>query len=168
MPTSRFVVACHGALACAAVLLLASETPRAQAAAPATAAVVVNADVVPASIGIAQLRDILLGDRQHWAGRQRVIVFRPASGPEWEVVLSRALRMSASAYAKRLLTNRYAGELAEGPRMVDSTLEVRRLVARTSGGLGIVSAADVDASVKLLRIDGLAPGDAGYVLATRD
>jgi hypothetical protein len=39
-----------------------------------------------------------------------------------------------------------------------------RTISNLQGAIGYVRADEVDASVKVLRVDGLAPGDSGYRL----
>jgi hypothetical protein len=61
----------------------------------------------------------------------------------------------------------YRGEIASFPRVVDSDVAVKRLVARAPGALGFVDAAALDGSVKVLHIDGKLPGEPGYLLAAQ-
>jgi len=59
----------------------------------------------------------------------------------------------------------YRGEIASFPRVVDSDVAVRRLVGQAPLALGFLEASAVDGSVKVLRIDGKLPGQAGYLLS---
>ncbi len=120
-------------------------------------AVIVHPGVAQSTLTTAQLRDILTGEQQHWGGGQRITVFRPERGAEWDTVLSRVLRLSAQAYMRQVDRKHYAGEWASLPRAVASALARRKAVAETPGALSIIPAADVDASVKSLTIEGLVP-----------
>ena len=163
MSVSRFVHVLFGAAVLSAVLMLAGAGPRAQSA-PGAAAVVAHPDVHESGLSLAQLRDVLLGDQQHWPGGQRIVVFRPDHGAEWDTVLSKSLRLSAPVYVRRLSAKRYAGELAVVPRTIDAPVELRRMVAQTPGAIGILPAGEVDGSVKVIRIDNLNSADSGYPL----
>ena len=163
MSTSRFVHVLFGATVLSLVVITGSVGPRAQSA-PSAAAVIAHTGVRESGLSLAQLRDVLLGDQQHWQGGQRIIVFRPDHGAEWDAVLSKSLRLSAPVYLRRLSTKRYAGELTVVPRVVDAPSELRRMVAQTPGAIGILPAGEVDGSVKVIRIDNLNPADSGYPL----
>ena len=163
MSMSRFVHVPFGAAALSAVLMLATAGPRAQSA-PGAAAVVAHPGVQESGLSLAQLRDVLLGDQQHWPGGQRIVVFRPDHSAEWATVLSKSLRLSALGYVRRLSTKRYAGELAVVPLTIDAPVELRRMVAQTLGAIGILPAGEVDGSVKVIRINNRNPADSGYPL----
>jgi ABC-type phosphate transport system substrate-binding protein len=127
-------------------------------------AVVVHRSVAVSSLRLDELHDILLGERQHWPGRQRIVVVRPGVGPTWDAVLSRVLHMSAGGYLKALATGQYRGTIVDGPRTVESAAALRRAVAETPGALGLLALADVDTTVSVVQIDGQAPTDAEYLL----
>jgi hypothetical protein len=50
----------------------------------------------------------------------------------------------------------------EEPRQQNSTPDVIKFISYVPGAIGYVRADEVDASVKVLRVDGLAPGEPGY------
>lgn len=58
----------------------------------------------------------------------------------------------------------YRGLLPTSPTILDTAADVKRFVSGTPGAVGYMRASDVDDSVKVLRIDGLLPGDDGYPL----
>lgn len=150
-------------LAMAAALLVGSTfLVSAQSVPTIDALIIVNADVPTTSIRLVELRDILLGEKQHWAPGLRVTVFRPPSGPDWEIVLARAVRLSPLSYTRRLQGNTYSGIASSAPRIVPSVEARKRLVADTPGGLAIIPAGPVDPSVKVLKVEGIGPGEAGY------
>lgn len=163
MSKSRFVRTCCGVAILAALWIVTSVSPLAQSA--GAAAVIVNPGVAVDDLTLAQLRDVLLGEQQHWpAGGPRIAVFRPDTGAEWDITLSRVLRMSALGYTRRLSAKRYGGELTVQPRVVRTAAERVRLVAATAGALAIIPASAADSTVKVLRIDGRLPADDGYAM----
>ena len=161
---SRIVHASITGAALAATLVVATARPSAQEAAVPAAVVIVHPGVQVASLTLDQFRDVLLGDQQHWQGGARITVLRPASGVEWATVLARALRLSPLTYDRRMANKLYSGELSALPRLVSSATEMRRLVATTPGSVGVIPQRDIDNSVKVLRLNGLLPQDAGYPL----
>ena len=48
------------------------------------------------------------------------------------------------------------------PRAVDSLSQLLHLVARTAGGIGYARPAQVTSEVRVIRIDGKLPNEAGY------
>ena len=56
-----------------------------------------------------------------------------------------------------------AGLVAAGPGSARAA-DVIKFVSFVSGAIGYVRPEEVDASVKVIRVDGLAPGDPGYKL----
>jgi ABC-type phosphate transport system substrate-binding protein len=47
---------------------------------------------------------------------------------------------------------------------LNSAAAVRQFVAATPGAIGYLLASDVDDSIKIVKVDGKAPGEAGYPL----
>ena len=142
-------------LAACVALCLAAVTMTAQS--PTTVAVIAHPGVSQSNLTTEQLRDILMGEQQHWPGGARITVIRPSGGEAWTLTLTRILHLSASAYARQVDRKHYAGEWSNLPRVVEPATERRKLVAATPGAVSIVSSADVDASVKVITVDGLQP-----------
>lgn len=155
-------------IVCAVMVGLGKAHPAAQSPTPpVTAAVVVHRSVTVTGLRLRDLADILLGERQSWPRRARIVVVRPAEGPVWNLVRDRALRMSESAYLKTLATSLYRGLMVEAPRLVDPPTRLRRTVAETPGAIGILPLAEVDDLVSVVTIDGRGPHDPDYVLRNR-
>ncbi|MEQ1907887.1 MAG: hypothetical protein ABMA15_03645, partial [Vicinamibacterales bacterium] len=58
----------------------------------------------------------------------------------------------------------YRAQSASAPIQVESASMVARVVATLPGGLGVARLQQVPKGVKVLRIDGLLPGEPGYPL----
>jgi hypothetical protein len=58
----------------------------------------------------------------------------------------------------------FKGETADPPRAVGSGVQVRQAVAATANAVGFIKASQLDDSVKVIRIDGSAPGQPAYKL----
>lgn len=112
-----------------------------------------------------ELRTIFLGERSHWPnGRRITIVMMDAGRPEREAVLREICRMSESDLRRRFVQGLLTGEILVSPKTLSSPEGVRKFVFNVPGAIGYMRPSDVDASVKVLRIDGHYPNDAQYAL----
>jgi hypothetical protein len=119
------------------------------------------------ALSIADLREILLMERQHWAIGARIYVLLPETGtPEKDLLLEQVLKMKETELKRHYLAKLYAGEIPSFPRIASSNPAARRTVARAANAIAVVETTELDDTVKVLRIDGRRPGEAGYILAT--
>jgi ABC-type phosphate transport system substrate-binding protein len=129
-------------------------------------AVVVNPQNPVAELSVSELREILLMERQHWGGGRRIYLILPASGtPEKGLLLGQALRMNEDALRRHYLGKLYGGEIPAFPGTAPSGDAARKVVSHAPNALAVVDSAAIDPTVKVLRIGGRRPGDAGYLLA---
>jgi hypothetical protein len=144
-------------------LLLAAWAPSALAGG---VAVVVHQSVSVDDLTFAELRRIMLADRQFWAtGAPITVIVRAAVAPERTILLERVYRMSEARYREYWVAKVFRGEASDGPRVVLSNEEALDLVGVIPGSITAVDADDVPAGLKVLKIDGFLPGEAGYPLA---
>ncbi len=145
----------------AAPLLRAAPAP----ADPAEIAVVAHASVPVNSLTFANLRQILLGDRQYWSSDLKVILLvgAPASR-EREVLLKTVYQMTEAQFRQYWISKVFRAEASSGPRVVFSAEEAASMVNATAGTIAFVDASRVPKGAKLLRIDGKVPGETGYRL----
>jgi hypothetical protein len=116
-------------------------------------------------LSMPELRTIFLGERSHWPnGRRITIVMMDAGRPEREAVLREICRMSESDLRRRFVQGLLTGEILVSPKTLSSPEGVRKFVFNVPGAIGYMRPSDVDASVKVLRIDGHYPNDAQYAL----
>jgi ABC-type phosphate transport system substrate-binding protein len=140
-------------------LVLAAGT----AANAASLAVVVHPSVQVDDLSFAELRKIMLADKQFWSTGQRItLIIRAPVASERTVLLEKVYKMSEAQYRQYWVAKVFRGETTEGPRLVVSNEEAVDLVGVMEGAITIVNAADVPEGLKLLRIDGHLPGDAEY------
>jgi hypothetical protein len=76
-------------------------------------------------------------------------------------------RLSESDYEKHILFRTFQGSVIIGPRAIQSVSGMLNFVSSAPGAIGYVNADEVDASVKLLRINGMLPDDPRYPLRRR-
>lgn len=126
-------------------------------------AFIVNKSNQTDAMTLAELRNVFLAERNRWPnGRKITITMLEAGNPEREVVLRTICRMRESDFNRNFLRVKFTGETTEEPRLLASPANMLRFVFNAPGAIGYVRASRVDDSVKVLRIDGLAPGEPGY------
>jgi hypothetical protein len=130
-------------------------------------AVVVHPQNEVSEVSAADLREMILMERQHWKGGGRIYLILPQSGsPEKDVLLKRVLNMTEEQLRRHYLAKLYGGEIAAFPSVAPSGAAALRTVSLAQRGIALVDANGLDPSVKVLRVQGLRPGDAGYVLTS--
>ena len=158
MPGGRARVA---AILAAAVLALWAPAP----AFAADIAVAVHPEVKVETLSFAELRKILLGDRQFWPSGQPVtLIVRAPVAAERTFLLEKVYEMTEAQYRQYWIAKVFRAEATAGPRVVVSNDESVELVGVLAGAVALVSADDVPAGVKVLKIDGTKPGDPSYPL----
>jgi hypothetical protein len=158
----------------ASVWRVASSAPRAAAAHAVSAvaaqqktlAVIVHRSNPTENLSMAELREYFLSERTSWPTKQKVrTVMTPAGRPERQALLQIALDMRREQdYQAHFLRARFTEQALEQPREMQSPADVLRFVSNVPGALAYLPASEVDPSVKVVRVDGLAPGDPGYKL----
>lgn len=157
------------ALSLLAALAAACLPPRgraAQAQAANEIAVIVNKSNPVDDMPLSELREYFLAERGHWPngkGKVRVVMLDPGL-PARDAALRLIYNMNEKAYVSYFLGKKFRGETLEEPRQQSSAADVIKFVSFVSGAIGYVRPEEVDASVKVIRVDGLAPGDPGYKL----
>lgn len=127
-------------------------------------AIIVNKSNPNDNLSFSELREYFMAERNNWAsgaGKVRVIMREPG-GAEREAVLRLIYDMNEKDFNSYFLGKKFRGEILEEPRLRTSTPDMIKTISNVPGAIGYVRADEVDASVKVIRVDGLAPGDAGY------
>lgn len=129
----------------------------------ASIAVVVHPMVEVDNLTFSEFRKIILGDRQFWAGGKRItLIVRAPVADERTVLLERVYKMSEAQYRQYWVAKVFRAEIASGPRVVISNEEAVDLAGVIEGAIAIVNSEDVPEGLKVLKIDGLLPGEPGY------
>jgi phosphate transport system substrate-binding protein len=127
-------------------------------------AIIVNKSNPNDNLSFSELREYFMAERNNWsggAGKVRVIMREPG-GLERTTVLRLIYDMDEKDFNSYFLGKKFRGEILEEPRVRSSTPDMIKTISNVPGAIGYVRTDEVDASVKVLRVDGLAPGDAGY------
>src|SRR5207302_77092 len=91
-----------------------------------------------------------------------LLVIMPPGEPERDAILREVCRMNEKDYNNHFLHGLFTGEVFASPKTLSTPVGVRKFVFNVPGAIGYVRTADVDDSVKVLRIDGLLPSDKDY------
>ena len=136
-----------------------------QSAAFEPLAIVVNRSNPVDKLSMAELRGIFLGNRSHWAnGRRITLVMRDVGEPERKVAVRDICGMTEDQLKNHFLHGLYTGEILVSPKTLSTPTGVRKFIFNVPGAIGFLRTSDVDATVKVLRIDELMPEDKGYKL----
>src|SRR6202162_1010654 len=128
-------------------------------------AIVVRQDVPVENLTFAELRRLLLGDRQFWTSNLRVTLLVRAPGArEREVVLKTVYQMSEAQFRQYWIAKVFRAEAASGPKIVYSNEMATELAAAMAGAGAFVGSPQGLKGLKVLKINGLLPGDKGYPL----
>ena len=134
-------------------------------AAAADIAVVVNPGVPVNDLSFAEMRKVLLGDRQFWAPNLKVtLLIRAPVARERDSVLKTVYQMTEAQFRQYWIGKVFRAEAAGGPKIIYSNEEATQLAASLPGSIAFVDAAQVPKGLKTLKIDGKLPGEAGYRL----
>lgn len=128
-------------------------------------AIVVGPDVPVANISFPELRRLMLGEKQYWSSSLRVTLLVRAPGSrEREVVLRSIYQMSEAQFRQFWIAKVFRAEAASGPRIVYSNEMATDMAMSTPGAVAFIDAADIPKGLKVLKINGLLPGQKGYPL----
>ena len=128
-------------------------------------AIVVRPDVPVDNLTFAELRRLMLGDRQFWTSNLKVTLLVRAPGArEREVVLKTIYQMSEAQFRQYWIAKVFRAEASAGPRIVYSNETAAELASAIPGAVAFVEAAQVPKGLKVLKIDGARPGEKGYPL----
>ena len=128
-------------------------------------AVVVNSMNTIDNLSLSDLAKILRGDRRFWNNKAAVvIVLRPAGAPDREHVLSEVAHMNDSEFKEHWVGKVFRGEASSEPLTVPSHGLASEYVSSNAGAVSFMPGTDVRADLKVLKINGKLPGQAGYPL----
>ena len=127
-------------------------------------AVVVHPNVPVDSLTYAELRRILLGDREFWTSGMRVtLLIREPIARERDAAVRDICQMTEAQFRQHWIGKVFRADAANGPRIVYSPEMAADQVSKIPGALTIVAASPAMTKAgKVLKIDGKLPGQAGY------
>jgi ABC-type phosphate transport system substrate-binding protein len=112
-----------------------------------------------------ELRRIFMLETQTWpSGRKITVVLREKGQPERTEAIRLICGVSEIEFERHVLFQTFRGSVNLGLRSIQSANAMIRFIFNAPGAIGYVRADQVDGTTKVLRIDGLLPGDAKYPL----
>jgi len=128
-------------------------------------AVVVHPETPVSDLSLADVRKVLLGERQYWTAKLPVVLLiRAPVARERDVVLKVIYQMSEAQFKQYWVAKIFRAEAASPPKIVYSNDMQYELVAGIPGAIAFVDARNVKPGLKVLRVDGHLPGDKEYPL----
>lgn len=110
-----------------------------------------------AAVSSKELKSMLLGEKDHWAGGAKVVVvMTPLDSPATQEVLKSVCQMSEADFKRYFMQLQFQGKPSSPPKFLPNAAAIKAFVAATPGALGIVPAAQADASVTVVSVDGSA------------
>ena len=135
---------------------------------PVAVAIIVNKNNPTDQVSAKMLRQIFSGDKTRWPDGQKISTLGPtADATEHEPAVHFLFGMSEPEYRKRCLQASFTGNQETVPKEYGSSIAVINLVEVIPGAIAFVRADLVNPKVKMVRIDGMAPGDTGYPLTVK-
>ena len=128
-------------------------------------AVIVNSGVPQESVSEEELGQILLGDTRFWDGGGLItlLIQAPVSW-ERDTVLGKIMQMSEPQYRQFWISKVFRAEVASGPKVVLSNEMAGILVSKIPGAMAFVDDGEIPMDTKVLKVNGLLPGESGYPL----
>ena len=154
----------------AAMLALPAISPfvEAQTASPAPLAIIVHETSPVSSLTLSELRKILLGETAEWSdGHRIVLVERDQTSRILRETLKVICKMTPAEYKRHMLAIEFQGGQAPMEKILNSDDAAAKFVRSVPGAIGVVensSLASGGLRVKVLRVAGKLPGEAGYPL----
>ncbi len=134
-------------------------------ASAADIAIITHPGVPVDDLPFADVRKIFLGDKQFWASNLRVtLLVRAPVSKEREAVLKVIYQMTEAQFRQYWVGKVFRADAASGPKIVYSSEMAMELVAQLPGAIAFVEASQIPKGVKVLKINGLLPGEKGYQL----
>jgi len=160
LATSRSVIFC---LALGLLVAMASAPARTQAT--VDIAVVVHPDVPVDNLSMADLRHVVLGDREFWPGSVRItLLIRAPIARERDTAVKDISQMTEAQFRQHWIGKVFRAETPSGPKITYSRETALAQVSRTPGAIALVESPVTMTGVKVLKIDGKSPGQPGYSL----
>lgn len=132
---------------------------------PSPIAIVVHKSTAVEGLSLEELRSIFLADQQFWPDRTRItLLLRAPQSDERDFVLNKIYQMSEAQFRQYWIAKMFRSEVPRGPKIVFSTDMTVELVVAIPGSISFIRADEVSDDVRVVRIDGKLPNEAGYPL----
>jgi ABC-type phosphate transport system substrate-binding protein len=127
-------------------------------------AVVVNDGNPATKMSKTELRKIFAGEERSWSAGVPIRIFVRAPGTHERAALLKLLDMTEGQYKQYWTAQVFRGEAETEPIALPSNGMQREALVACPGAVALVDLQDVKAGMKVLRVEGRMPGEAGYAL----
>jgi hypothetical protein len=127
-------------------------------------AVVVSSENPATNLSLGGLRKIFSGEKHSWAGGQHIRLIVRGPGCLERLALLKLLAISESEYKQYWTAQVFRGEAESEPVTVPSLGMQMESLKVFPGAISLVIARDLKPGIKVIRVDGRLPGEAGYPL----
>jgi len=118
-------------------------------------AVVVRPDMQVKNLSFADIRKVLLGERQFWSPSLRVtLLLRAPGAPERDIVLKTVYQMSEAQFRQYWIAKVFRAEAASAPRIVYSNQMAAELASTIPGAVAFLDIAEVPKNLAVIPIKG--------------
>lgn len=114
------------------------------------------------NVTLTELQKYLRAEKTKDPGGSKIVLTQREPGPERDALLRGVYKMSDGELNRYFLQATFTGAMAAAPKQVGPGPIAKKFVADTAGAIGFVRASEADDSVKVLKVDGKTPGEAGY------
>jgi hypothetical protein len=157
--------ATHAIASIFGILLFSTYGSTQETANESAIAIVVHKATVVENLSLADLRSIFLADQQFWPDRTRIILLvRAPQSDERTFVLNSIYQMDEAQFRQYWIAKMFRAEVPRGPKIVFSTDMTLELVLAIPGSISFMRANEVTDQVRVVRVDGKLPSEAGYPL----
>jgi hypothetical protein len=130
----------------------------------ADVAVVVSPNNAAAAVGLGELRKMFAGEKRNWPGGQQIKLIVRMPGARERTTMLKLLGLSEEDYKRYWTEQVVRGEVTNEPLGVPSIGMVLEALKIFPGAITLVDAHDVKPGMKVIKVDGHMPGEAGYPL----
>jgi hypothetical protein len=116
------------------------------------------------NLSVGDLRKMFSGTKHSWPEGQPIKLITRGPGCAERLLLLKLLDMSEDEYKRYWTAQVFRGEADSPPLVVPSVGMQKEAFMTFPGALSLVSAKDVKPGMKVIRVDGRLPGEAGYPL----
>ena len=127
-------------------------------------AIIVNKASGLENVTLADLQKYLKVEKTKDPSGAKLVVTQREPGPERATLLRDVYKMTDGELSRYFLQATFTGTVAAAPKQIGPGAVAKKFVADTAGAISCVRASEADDSVKVLKVDGKAPGEAGYQL----
>jgi hypothetical protein len=148
-------------LSCCVLALSLGFTAVPAGAGPEPLAVVVATSNSANSLSLYELKRLYMGDKIRIGGKKAIALNRDPKSTERKGFDQSVLGMTPEEAASYWIDRRIRGR-SGAPKAVEPAEVLQRVVSKLPGSIGYVRLRDVKPGVKVLKIEGKGPSDAGY------